>query len=139
MTASKKRKIPPNPQVAKRILGALDHHGMTQKELARCVGVTAPAISQIVTGSVMPMDETVVKIAEVLGEDFEFLMARVEKGTRGYGKVFGELMSRFTADETQHLLELTEDELHSMVAQHALAYAAKQRKVVRDSKPKPKK
>lgn len=48
--------------------------GMTQRDLAKTVGVGAPHISKIEAGRESPSDELLKKIAEVLGCDFEELL-----------------------------------------------------------------
>jgi transcriptional regulator with XRE-family HTH domain len=47
----------------------LARQGLSQRELALRSGVTSPTVSQIVRGEVQPTVESIVKIAEGLGED----------------------------------------------------------------------
>jgi transcriptional regulator with XRE-family HTH domain len=49
--------------------GELAERGLSQRELALRAGITSPTVSQIVRGKVQPTVESIVRIAEGLGED----------------------------------------------------------------------
>ena len=54
---------------AEWLRGELARRGLSQRELALRAGITGPTVGQIVRGKVQPTVESIVKIAEGLGED----------------------------------------------------------------------
>lgn len=93
----KRAAFPPDPVIGDRIRLAMAYHGWTQVRLARACGVTQPSVSQWisrdVTRRVTPLEKTARRIAEVLGEDVDWLMNRSDRGTQGLSKVMGEWLT----------------------------------------------
>jgi transcriptional regulator with XRE-family HTH domain len=115
---TKRRAVPPDPEIGRRLARALSFHGVTASDLARRVGLSQPAISQIVTGVVTPRDETARRIGEALGEDWEWLMGRKLTGSKGLGALLGGLYDRLGDDRLRYLGGLSEDELRDLIDRH---------------------
>ena len=126
--ATNRREHPPNPEIARRIKSALQWHEMSQADLKRVLGYASSSISQILSGATRPSDQTVKRIADALGEDFDFLMAYKDEGSTGYGAEYGALMGKIPKDLLTLLLEMTQEELTEQAGKIALEQARKRRK-----------
>jgi transcriptional regulator with XRE-family HTH domain len=87
----KKRENPPDPEVGKRFARAIALSGVSQAEIARRIGKSPSAITQIVRGQTLPRDETAKSIARETGDDWKFLMGRKDTATVGLGALYGKL------------------------------------------------
>jgi transcriptional regulator with XRE-family HTH domain len=114
--ATHRRKHPAPAQFRQRLEQILEFHGITQADLARRVGIKPSAINQWMSGSVMPSDDNAARAAGALGEDLEYFMARIDRGTTGLGKVQGELLDKAGPDGITFLASLPGDELRRLIA-----------------------
>lgn len=115
-----RRKHPPNPKIRSRIRKALDWHGMNQAGLAEMLGLSAASVSLFLNGHTQPADDTVRKIAEGLGEEFEFLMGYTDKAKRGMGGAVGAIIDKATPDELAMLRDLSDADFHEAMGKIAL-------------------
>ncbi len=60
--------------IGKKIVELLEENNMTQKDLAKKIGVTAVTISRYVTGERMPQSDIIVKIAETFNVSTDHLL-----------------------------------------------------------------
>lgn len=116
--ASKRRKVPPDPEIARRIRRALEHHGVSAAELARRIGVTPAAVSQILSSTTAPSDETGIAIGDALGDDWEWLLNRRLSGKSGLGALIGNLYDRLGDDRIRYLESLGTQELRDLIDVH---------------------
>jgi len=123
-----KRGHPPDPRIATRIRFALNSNEMSQKTLAEMLGVSDSAVSQILGGHTRPLDDTVRRIAEGLGEDFDYLMGYKDRGSIGTGRVIGHILSKSTPEELELLEAIPEEAYHEMMGELALKYAKSRRR-----------
>jgi transcriptional regulator with XRE-family HTH domain len=115
---TKRRRVPPDAEIARRIRRALEYHGVSQAELARRVDVTRAAVSQILSSEVTPSDETLIAIGEALGEDWEWLGNRNLSGKTGLGALIGNLYDRLGDDRIRYLESLSTEELRGLIDLH---------------------
>ena len=126
--ATNRRKHPPNPKIATRIRAALDWHGMTQADCAAMVDVEPSAVSQILSGAVRPRDDTVRRIADGLGEDFDFLMGYEDTGTTGVGGAVEAILKKATPDELALLGDLSAGDFHRAMGAAAIKHTGRKRR-----------
>lgn len=89
-------------RIGERIKDLREQRGITQAALARALPgvVEASAVSRWERGKVRPRDETMEKLAEVLGVDFSYFVAPEPAGGSA-----PDLMSRFSDDDMRGLAE----------------------------------
>ena len=124
----KRRAHPPNPKIATRIRAALEASEMSQNDLASVLGFSAASVSLFINGHTQPRDDTVRRIAEILGEDFNFLMGYADSGAKGLGKTVDRILTKATPDELALLEDLDEDDFHKLMGQAALKQAARKKR-----------
>lgn len=100
---------------------------MNQTALAEMLAFSDSAVSQILAGETRPLDETVRRIAEGLGEDFDYLIGYSDVGTVGTGKIIGRILSISKPEELAFLEELDDEAYHRMMGEFALKYAKEKR------------
>lgn len=125
--ALKRRTHPPDPRIRTRIRVAMEWHEMSQNDLAEMLGITPASVSLFLRGHTRPKDDTVRRIAEGLGEDFDYLMGYKDTGTVGTGRVVGRILSKSTPEELALLEEIPKDLYHELMGELALKYAKKKR------------
>lgn len=114
-------------KVAKRLRALLDFHGVSQSELARRLNVTPSSVTQWIKGTTAISAPNYLKIADLLDEDVEFVMGRVDKGTKGLGAttwasdtmlggVLMKQLDRLSDDERDEIRALVEAHLNAKVA-----------------------
>lgn len=55
--------------IQRRMAEAIKHSGLTQTEIARCLGVSSSAVSHYMRGKKMPALDTFAKLCAILGAD----------------------------------------------------------------------
>lgn len=93
----------------------LDYHGLKAADLARRVGVSPAAVSQWLGEVTGVSEENGRKIAQVLGEDPDFVMCRKDSGAKGWGYIIGKLEGTLGAERMARLAELDPRELTSKI------------------------
>jgi transcriptional regulator with XRE-family HTH domain len=129
--------VRPNPKVAKRLAALLDFHGMTKSELARRLGVTPSSVTQWIQGITALSAPNALKIAELFGEDVEFVMGRLDRGSRGLGATTWATDTMLGGELMKKLDLLSEEEradIRALIAAHLEAKPAPP-----NEKPLPKK
>jgi DNA-binding XRE family transcriptional regulator len=58
--------------VAARLIAYRSENGLSQRELAKCLGVSQPRVVELESGEKNPRIETLVKIAATTGSEFAF-------------------------------------------------------------------
>jgi transcriptional regulator with XRE-family HTH domain len=126
--AIRRRKHPPDPRIRTRIRAAMKSYDMNQNDLADMLGLSAASVSLFLSGQTRPRDDTVRRIADGLGEDFDFLMGYKDTATKGRGRTIGHILGKSTAEELDLLEEIPEDAYHEMMGELALKYRKRKRK-----------
>jgi transcriptional regulator with XRE-family HTH domain len=126
--ALKRRKHPPDPRIRTRIKAAMERHGMNQVELAEMLGLTQASVSLFLAGHTRPKDDTVRRIADGLGEDFDYLMGYKNTGSKGTGRIIGHILGKSTPEELELLRDIPDDDYHEMMGELALKYRKRKRK-----------
>lgn len=119
--------VPPNMKVALRLAALLDFHGMTKSELARQLGVTPSSVTQWIKGLTALSAPNALKIADLFGEDVEFVMGRVDKGSRGLGATTWATDTMLGGELMKKLGQLSDEEradIRALVAAHLEAKPA---------------
>ena len=62
--------------IGKRILGLLEQKDLTQRELAKLLGVTEVSVSRYISGKHAPTADILSKMAEVLNTTTDYLLGR---------------------------------------------------------------
>jgi transcriptional regulator with XRE-family HTH domain len=103
--ATKRRRVPPDPEIGNRIRRVLAYLERDQSWLARELAVTPAAVSQWVTGVVTPSDESAQLIGDATGEDWEWIMGRKLTGSKGLGAILGRIYDRLGDDRARYLAD----------------------------------
>jgi transcriptional regulator with XRE-family HTH domain len=106
----------------------MDRHEMNQVELAEMLGLTQASVSLFLAGHTRPKDDTVRRIAEGLGEDFDYLMGYKDTGSKGTGRIVGHILGKSTPEELELLRDIPDDDYHKMMGELALKYRGRRRK-----------
>lgn len=113
---TKRSAVQPSQKVARRLRALLDFHAMRPVELARRVGVTPPSVSQWLSATVAISAKNARKIADLFGEDVEFVMGRTDRGTRGLGAVLGAIEEHLGGELLRQLEPAIEKDPHAFRA-----------------------
>ena len=106
----------------------MDRHEMNQIALAEMLGLSQASVSLFLGGHTRPKDDTVRRIADGLGEDFNYLMGYKDTGTRGTGKILDHILVKSTPEELELLRDVPDDAYHEMMGELALKYRRRTRK-----------
>lgn len=97
---------------ARRLVALMDIHGITTGDLAKALGLSPASVSQWKSGTTKPSATNYERIAKLLGEDLEFVMALSDRGTKGWGAVLArgedrlaESLAGFDDAEIDEILE----------------------------------
>jgi transcriptional regulator with XRE-family HTH domain len=111
----------------------MDRHEMNQVELAEMLGLTQASVSLFLGGHTRPKDDTVRRISEGLGEDFDYLMGYKDTGAKGTGRIVGHILGKSTPEELELLRDIPDGDYHEMMGELALKYRKRKRKKPRTS------
>ncbi len=113
---TKRSAVQPSLNVARRLRALLDFHAMRPVELARRVGVTPPSVSQWLSATVAISAKNAKKIADLFGEDVEFVIGRTDRGTRGLGALMGAIEEHLGGERLRQLEGAIEKNPHAFRA-----------------------
>ena len=101
---------------------------MNQIELAEMLGLSQASVSLFLGGHTRPKDDTVRRIADGLGEDFDYLMGYKDTGTKGTGRIIGHILGKYTPEELELLRDTPAEEAHARMGEWALIERKRKRK-----------
>lgn len=131
-----KKAGPPNPEFGRRLSAAMDHAGLLQKDLVRELGVSAPTVSDYMSGKGTPRPHRLRRIAELVNETIDWLLGK-DTMERGLSSKLLRLYETIGRERIDYLDELSADELREMVDRHELA-RSRSRRLAKRREPKPK-
>lgn len=110
------RRKHPAPEVfRKRLAMVLDWRDLKPADLARGLKLTDAAISQWMTGSVMPGEDNQRRAAEWLDEDLEWLVGRSDRGSKGLGALVGRIADKYGVEGLETLDALTPEQARKLL------------------------
>ena len=89
--------------MADRLKRILAYHEWSAADLARAVGVTPPAVSQWISATTAVSPQGGRLIADALGEDYEYVMGRADKGRKGLGAAMANLEALLGGDAVREI------------------------------------